>query len=109
MTLDIAKFHRTCPILPAHKQYFVVQGSNGFFIDHCCLFGCASSEGNAGSIANAAMDIWEKEKVAPAVKWVDDLNVFRFPSAGNEALGLHLPYTIWPRPRSSSNRLAFLA
>ncbi len=92
MTLDIAKFHRTCPILPAHKQYFVVQGSNGFFIDHCCPFGCASSEGNAGSIANAAMDIWEKEKVAPAVKWVDDLNVFRFPSAGNEALGFSYPY-----------------
>ncbi len=38
------------------------------------------------------MDIWEKEKVAPAVKWVDDINIFRFPSSGNEALGFTYPY-----------------
>lgn len=81
MTLDIAKFHRTCPILPDHKPYFVVQGSKGFFIEHTCPFGCSSSESNAGSIANAIMDIWTAMGVSPSVKWVDDLNIFRLPAS----------------------------
>ncbi|SJL14075.1 uncharacterized protein ARMOST_17530 [Armillaria ostoyae] len=81
MTLDIAKFHRTCLILPDHKPYFVVQGSKGFFIEHTCPFGCSSSESNAGSIANAIMDIWTAMGVSPSVKWVDDLNIFRLPAS----------------------------
>ncbi|SJL09303.1 uncharacterized protein ARMOST_12680 [Armillaria ostoyae] len=81
MTLNIAKFHRTCPILPDHKAYFVVQGSKGFFIEHACPFGCSSSESNAGSIANAVMDIWTAKGVSPSVKWVDDLNIFCMPSS----------------------------
>lgn len=65
MTLDIAKFHWTCPILPDHKPYFMVQESKGFFIEHACPFGCSFSESNAGSIANVMMDIWFPSAVDP--------------------------------------------
>jgi hypothetical protein len=82
MTLDIAKFHRTCPIIPDHKPWTVVQGSKGFFIDHACPFGCSSASSNAGMISNAAVDIWEAQGVYPIMKYEDDLCVFRFPTTG---------------------------
>ncbi|KIJ97633.1 hypothetical protein K443DRAFT_105324, partial [Laccaria amethystina LaAM-08-1] len=53
-TLDIAKFHRTCPVLPSHKPWLVVQGRpNEFLIDHVHPFGAACASSNAGMIANA--------------------------------------------------------
>ncbi|KAF7306192.1 hypothetical protein MIND_00409500 [Mycena indigotica] len=73
MVLDIAKFHRTCPILPAHKRWFVLQGPLGFYIDHCCPFGCASSSSNAGLIGSAIIDIWEALGFAPANRYEDDI------------------------------------
>jgi hypothetical protein len=82
MTLDIAKFHRTCPIHPEHKPWFVLQGPDGFYTDHNCPFGCSSSSSNAGMIGNASVEIWENEGVKPIVKYEDDLNIFRFPISG---------------------------
>ena len=79
-TFDIAKFHRTCPVLPDHKPWLVVQGRPGeFYIEHCHPFGLASSSSNSGMIGNAVVDIWAKEGVAPVCKYEDDLKVFRFP------------------------------
>lgn len=89
MTLDIAKFHRTCPIYPEHKPWFVLQGPSGFYVDHVCPFGCASSSSNAGMIANAGMDIWQCEGVGPLVKYEDDISVFRFP---HPSTGTHLRF-----------------
>ncbi|KAF7324545.1 hypothetical protein MKEN_00495700 [Mycena kentingensis (nom. inval.)] len=81
MTLDIAKFHRTCPIHPEHKRWFVVQDDRGFFIDHDCPFGCSSSSSNAGRIANAIMDIAAAEGINPSNKYEDDLLFGRTPTA----------------------------
>lgn len=81
MILDIAKFHRTCPMHPEHKCWFVTQGPLGFYLDDCCPFGCSSSSGNAGMISNASMDIWNAEKVGPTLKYEDDCSIFRFPSS----------------------------
>jgi hypothetical protein len=79
-SFDIAKFHRTCPIVPDHKPWLVVQGHPGqFWIDHCNPFGLGSASSNAGMIGNAAVDIWIKEGIAPICKYEDDLEVFRFP------------------------------
>jgi hypothetical protein len=79
--LDIAKFHRTCPVLPSHKPWLVVQGLPGqFLIDHTHPFGAACASSNAGMIANAVVDIWEAEGVFPVPKYEDDLKVFRIPS-----------------------------
>ncbi len=81
-TLDIAKFHRTCPVNPHHKPFLVVQGRNGeFFIDHTHPFGAASASSNSGMIANATVDIWRAEGVQPVLKYEDDLKSFRMPSA----------------------------
>ncbi|KAF7305004.1 Reverse transcriptase ribonuclease h [Mycena kentingensis (nom. inval.)] len=81
MTLDIAKFHRTCPILPEHKRWFVVQDSRGFYIDHNCPFGCASSSSNAGRIAMAVMDIAKAKGVEPLNRYEDDFLAARSPTA----------------------------
>ncbi|KAF7303601.1 Reverse transcriptase/ribonuclease H [Mycena indigotica] len=81
MVLDIAKFHRTCPILPAHKRWFVLQGPEGFYIEHCCPFGCASSSSNAGLIGSAIIDIWQALGFAPANRYEDDILSLRYPSA----------------------------
>lgn len=80
MILDIAKFHRTCPIIPSDKRWFVLQGPKGFYIEHNCPFGCSSSSSNAGSIASAIVDIWEAEGVKPQNRYEDDLCTFRFPT-----------------------------
>ena len=76
-TLDIAKFHRTCPVLPSHKPWLVVQGLPGqFLIDHAHPFGAACASSNAGMITNLVVDIWDAEGVSPASKYEDDLKVF---------------------------------
>ena len=100
MTLDIAKFHRTCPIHPEHKPWFVLQGPDGFYIEHNCPFGCSSSGSNAGMIGNAAIDIWIHEDVKPIVKYEDDMNIFRFAiSGGPNPDGSFTPYS-YPYDRS---------
>jgi hypothetical protein len=79
-TFDIEKFHRTCPVLPAHKPWLVVQGlSNDFYIDHSHPFGAAAASSNAGMIGNAIVDIWQAEGVKPILKYEDDLKIFRYP------------------------------
>jgi hypothetical protein len=81
-TMDIEKFHRTCPVLPSHKPWLVVQGVPGlFYIDHNHPFGAACASSNAGMIANAVVDIWEGEGIKPILKYEDDLKIFRTPSA----------------------------
>jgi len=65
-TLDIAKFHRTCPVLPDHKPWLVVQGRpNNFYIDHTHPFGASCASSNAGMIANALVDIWMAQDIKP--------------------------------------------
>jgi hypothetical protein len=81
MVLDIAKFHRTCPIRPEHKQWFVLQGPDGLYVEHCCPFGCSSSSCNAGCISHAVVDIWQAEGVGPIPLYEDDLAAFRAPIA----------------------------
>ena len=81
-TFDIEKFHRTCPVFPAHKPWLVVQGSPGdFYIDHAHPFGAAAASSNAGMIGNAIVDIWQAEGVKPILKYEDDLKIFRYPIA----------------------------
>ena len=48
-------------------------------MDHDVPFGLASASGLQGEVADATVDIWEHHDISPAVKWVDDFSVFRFP------------------------------
>jgi hypothetical protein len=79
MVLDIAKFYCTCPILPEHKCWFVLQGPDGFYVEHNCLFGCCSSSSCAGCISHAIVDIWQAEGVGPIPLYEDDLASFCTP------------------------------
>lgn len=79
--MDIEKFHRTCPVIPAHKPWLVVQGEPGdFFIDHANPFGLASASSNAGQPGNGTVDILRAVKVHPVPKYEDDLSPFRRPT-----------------------------
>src|ERR1700678_227980 len=81
-TFDIRKFHRTCPVVPAHKPWLVVQDlADGFYVDHNHPFGSAAASSNAGMIGNTIVDIWQAEGVKPVLKYEDDLKVFRSPTA----------------------------
>ncbi len=81
-TLDIAKFHRTCPINLYHKPFLVVQGiDSSFYINHTHPFGAASANSNLGMITNATVNIWHGEKVSPVLKYKDNLKSFHIPSA----------------------------
>jgi hypothetical protein len=75
--LNIAKFHRTCPIRLEHKRWFVLRGPGGFYLDHNCPFGCSSSSSCAGCISHAIVDIWQAEGVSPIPLYEDDLAPFR--------------------------------
>ncbi|KAF5381168.1 hypothetical protein D9757_009423 [Collybiopsis confluens] len=80
-TLDIEKFHRTCPVNPHHKPYLVVCDNLGqFWTDNCTCFGASPASSNAGMISNAVVDIWRAAQVTPVFKYEDDLKLLRFPS-----------------------------
>jgi hypothetical protein len=82
MVADVAKFHHTCPILPAHKKWFILKGPDGlFYIEHNTPFGCSSSSSNTGMIGSALADIWEAEGVKPTNRYEDDFLNFRFPTS----------------------------
>lgn len=101
-TVDIAKFHRTCPVIPDHKPWLVFQGHPGdFFIEHAHPFGASSASANAGMIVNALVDIWTKEGVGPIIKYEDDLAIFRSP--------LHPPSLDAPNPSYAYDKASALS
>lgn len=66
----------------------MVRFENIFYIDQNVPFGLASAAGLQGEIADATIDIWKHHKVSPAVKWVDDFNIFRFPRSDGPFFGI---------------------
>nr|GAT53462.1 predicted protein [Mycena chlorophos] len=78
---DIKSFHRTCPVLPAHKPFLVVHFEDLFYLDHCYPFGAASASSNAGQICNALVDIWQSAltRHAAILKYEDDIPVVLYP------------------------------
>ncbi|RDB20394.1 hypothetical protein Hypma_012506 [Hypsizygus marmoreus] len=93
-TLDVEAAFRTIPVWPPHKAYTVVSFKNLFWLDQNCPFGCCSSGGNHGEIADATVDIWDAMDVHPVVKWVDNFTVFHFPLSLNyDQLESELPHS----------------
>lgn len=80
--LDVAKFHRTCPLRPEHKPYLVVcDHLDDFYVDHCFCFGASPASSNSGMISAAFVDIWCAKGVALIAKLEDDCNVFCIPNS----------------------------
>lgn len=80
-TLDVKAAFRTVPVWPPHKAYIVVSFNHSFWLDRNCPFGCSSSGGNHGEVADATLDVWHAMNVGPAVKWVDNFTIFCFLSS----------------------------
>jgi hypothetical protein len=78
---DIAEAYRTIPIKPSQWPGTVVRISHSqFAIDKCLAFGCSSSAGVYGNLADASADIFRSEGIGPISKWVDDFVFFRIPT-----------------------------
>jgi hypothetical protein len=78
---DIAEAYRTIPIKPTQWPGTVVRISESqFAIDKCLAFGCSSSAGVYGNLADASADIFRSEGIGPISKWVDDFVFFRIPT-----------------------------
>jgi hypothetical protein len=78
---DIAEAYRTIPIKPTQWPGTVVRISQSqFAIDKCLAFGCSSSAGVYGNLADASADIFRAEGIGPISKWVDDFVFFRIPT-----------------------------
>jgi hypothetical protein len=102
MVLDIAKFHRTVPILPAHKKWFVLRGPDSLFFEHNTPFSCSCSSGNAGMIGGAIEDIWTAEGVKPNNRYEDDFLAARFPSSISHSPSMGLITYTYPYDRAAA-------
>jgi hypothetical protein len=87
-TLDVEGAYRTTPVKLDHKRYLIVHFDGGFYINHNTPFGLASASGLQGEVTDATINIWEYHEISPAVKWVDDFNVFHFPKPHGTFLGI---------------------
>jgi hypothetical protein len=87
-TLDIEAAYRGIPCAPEHKRYLVIYHEGKLYIDHNIPFGLASATGLQGEVADATVHIWRALDVKPSKKWVDDVALFRFPSANGSFLGI---------------------
>jgi hypothetical protein len=66
---DIAEAYRTIPIKPTQWPGTVVRISQSqFAIDKCLAFGCSSSAGVYGNLADASADIFRAEGIGPISK-----------------------------------------
>lgn len=87
-TLDIEGAYRTVPLKPDHKRYLVVFFEGFYYLDHNVPFGLASASGLQGEVADATIDILKHLWIDPAVKWVDDFTIFRFPVPSGTFFGI---------------------
>ena len=75
---DIAKAYQTIPIKPSQWPGMVIRLSQAeFAIDKCLAFGCSSSAGVFGNLADASADIFRAKGIGPISKWVDDFVFFQ--------------------------------
>src|SRR6267154_1736594 len=81
-------FHDIHLIIASHQPYLTVYHGGKLYIDHNILFGLSSATGLQGEVACAIVDIWCSFDVKPTNKWVDDVYIWRFPSAQGIYLGI---------------------
>lgn len=80
-TLNIEHTYRNSPIAPKHKAYIAVIWQNKIYVEHCAVFGLATSGGIQGHITDAAVAIFKYHGVDEVKKWVDDFVFFCIPTS----------------------------
>ena len=78
-SLDIQNAYCNSPIAPQHKAYIAVMWLGEICIEHCTVFGLATSGGIQGTVADAAVAIFLFHGMSYIVKWVDDFVLFCSP------------------------------
>jgi hypothetical protein len=76
--LDVDAAYRRCPISPSQQPFFVIQWLDKYYIDHVAPFGCSSSGGVFGRLADAISALYLANDIGPLKKWVDDFLFFRY-------------------------------
>jgi len=61
-------------VIPNHKHFLVVIFEGLFYMDHNIPAGLQ------GGVTNCIIDLWNTLKVDPEVKWVNNFDIFHFPS-----------------------------
>ena len=75
-------------VSPAFKCFLVVEFEGSFYFDHNVPFGLASASGLQGEVVDAIIDIWHSIHVGPIIKWVNDFNVFCYPTEHGSFSGM---------------------
>lgn len=79
-TFDIKAAYRITPWRPELQNYVCVMWDGMVYVDRAACFGCASSAGVYGSIADMLVAIYKKIGFGPIRKWVDDFLAICLPS-----------------------------
>lgn len=78
---DVESAYRIIPVNPSDQTLGCVQFKGLIYIDHCLAFGCASSCGIFGRVADALVAIFKQHGIRAILKWVDDFIFFRSPTS----------------------------
>ncbi|TFY61177.1 hypothetical protein EVJ58_g4674 [Rhodofomes roseus] len=78
-TFDISTAYRITPVHPSQQHMFCVSWQDKVHVDFAVAFGCASSAGVFGSVADMLVAIYKVHGFGPIKKWVDDFFAVRLP------------------------------
>ena len=92
--LDVVEAYRTIPLKSSQWPGTVVCIlQSEFAIDKCLAFGCSSSAGIYGNLADTSTDIFRAKGIGPVSKWVDDFHFLLRSHPPNFPVQSHLPGT----------------
>jgi hypothetical protein len=69
---DVDAAHQRMPTAPEDRLHVCISWDGKVSVDHCCCFGCASSSGIFGRVADASKAIFLFKGVDGILKWADD-------------------------------------
>lgn len=76
---DVESAYRIIPVHPTDQPLCCIQFNDLIYIDHCLAFGCSSSCGIFGRVADALVAIFRAHSIDTILKWVDDFIFLRYP------------------------------
>ena len=78
-TFDISSAYRLVPVRPAQQNHCCVLWEGKVYVDRAVCFGCRSSAGIFGAVADMLVAIYNAYGYGPLIKWVDNFLVIWLP------------------------------